>query len=71
MRYNTNSPTSSAAIGNVERQLRQMKKEARHIAALCRQGRFTPDAEAEARKRFLGIFRPLLEDALRGIDPLN
>ena len=69
MRYNTNSPTSSAAIGNVERQLRRMKKEARQIAALCRQGRFTPDAEAEARRRFLGIFRPLLEDALMGIDP--
>lgn len=64
MRYSNYSPTSSQAIGNVERQLRQMKKEAEQIRLKYLKGTLTPAEEEAARRRFLGIFRPLLEDAL-------
>jgi len=59
-------PTANAAIGAVDRQLRRMRREAEQIALLNRQGKFTPEMEAAARRRFTGIFRPLLEKALRG-----
>jgi len=58
-------PTANAAIGAVDRQLKRMRKEAAHIAYLNRQGKFTPEMEAEARRRFIGIFRPILEQALK------
>lgn len=66
MRYNNNSPTSSIAIGNVERELRQMRKEAQRLRILYLQGRLSPEEEERARIRFRGIFKPLLEDALQG-----
>ena len=65
MRYNQNSPTSSIAIGNVERQLRQMRKEAENIRRKYLRGQLSLEEELQARARFRGIFRPLLEDALR------
>ena len=64
MRYNNYSPTSSQAIGNVDRQLRQMKREADMIHRKLLNGTLTFAEEEDARRRFLGIFRPLLEDAL-------
>lgn len=66
MRYNNNSPTSSIAIGNVERELRQMRKEAQRLRILYLQGRLSPEEEERARIRFRGIFKPLLKDALQG-----
>ena len=66
MRYSNNSPTSSAAIGNVERQLRQMRREAERIRRRYLHGLLSPEEEEQARQKFRGIFRPLLEDALRG-----
>lgn len=65
MRYSNYSPTSTQAIGNVERQLRQMRQEAKLIHRKYLQGTLTAKEEADARRRFLGIFRPLLEDALK------
>ena len=65
MRYSNYSPTSSQAIGNVEHQLRQMRREADFIHRKYLNGTLTAAEEEAARKRFLGIFRPLLEDALR------
>lgn len=65
MRYNSNSPTSSIAIGNVDRELRQMRKEAQRLRTLYLQGRLSSEEEERARIRFRGIFKPLLEDALR------
>ena len=65
MRYSNYSPTSSQAIGNVERQLRQMRREAEIIHRKYCSGTLTAAEEQAARKRFLGIFRPLLEDALK------
>ena len=66
MRYNNSSPTSAIAIGNVERELRQKKKEAERIRALYLSGRLTAEEEAAARRRFTGIFRRLLDEALSG-----
>ena len=64
MRYNNNSPTSSIAVGNVDRELRRMRKEAEAIGRRYRAGLLTWEEEMAARARFRGIFRPLLEDAL-------
>lgn len=57
-------PTASAAIGAVDRELRRMRKEARRLRQLRDQGRLTREEELEARWRFKGIYRRLLEDAL-------
>ena len=65
MRNYLSDPTANTAIGSVDRQLKRMRKEAENIAALHRQGRFTAKMEAEARRRFTGIFRPILEEALK------
>lgn len=66
MRNSYRNPTSAQAVGNVEREMRRMEKEAQRIAALRRCGSLTPRIEADARRRFTGIFRHLLEDALNG-----
>ncbi len=65
MRNYLSDPTANTAIGSVDRQLRHMRKEAEKIAELNRRGCFTAEMEAEARRRFIGIFRPILEEALK------
>ena len=63
MSYYSN-PTENAAIGAVDRELRAMRKRAKQLQALRRQGLLTPQLEARARKEFTGIFRPLLREIL-------
>ena len=65
MRYYQNSPTSSIAVGNVDRQLRRMRREAEDIRRKYLLGQLSFEEEQSARARFRGIFRPLLEDALK------
>lgn len=65
MRYSNYSPTSSQAIGNVDRELRRMRHEASILRMKYLQGRLSFEEEELARQRFRGIFKPLLEDALR------
>ena len=64
MKYNRSNPTANAAIGAVDKELAQMRKEAARLKALKRQGRLLPDAEQAARRRFTGIYKRLLEEAL-------
>lgn len=64
MRYSFGNPTSNQAVGNVDRELRRLQKEAERLGALRRNGMLSPAQEAAARRRFTGIFRTLLEDAL-------
>lgn len=58
-------PTANAAIGAVDHELKQMRREAAALKKLRRQGRLTPDILAAARRRFTGIYRRFLLEALR------
>lgn len=58
-------PTANAAIGAVDRELKLMRKEAERIRSLRQRGQLTPGEEARARRRFAGIYRRLLLEALR------
>lgn len=63
MSYYAN-PTENAAIGNVDRELRIMRRRAEQIRRRRKQGLLT-DAEVEqARTQFVGIYRGLLRSAL-------
>lgn len=57
-------PTASAAIGAVDRELRLARREARRLRKLRDRGQLTWQEEQAARRRFTGICRRVLEDAL-------
>lgn len=59
-------PTANAAIGAVDRELKKKRKEAEKIRERMLSGQFSWEDEQRARRRFTGIFRPILEEALRG-----
>lgn len=61
-------PTANAAIGSADRELKEMSREAERIHALVKAGKLTLEMERYARRRFHGIFRYLLEDALTVLD---
>ena len=63
MSYYSN-PTANAAMGAVDREIRIMKKRATEIRRLRKQGRLTPQMQAEARKQFPGIFYRFYVEAL-------
>ncbi len=56
--------TGNTATGNLDRELKKMRKEAEHLAALQRRGKLTYEQVMDARRRFIGIYKPLLERAL-------
>ena len=58
------NPTANAAIGNVDREIRQMQKFAKQISRLRRMGILTAEDELLARKKFTGIYRRFLLEAL-------
>ena len=64
MSYYSN-PTANAAIGAVDKEMKAMQKKARRLKELRRKGLLTPQEEALARRQFIGIYRRLLEEALR------
>ena len=64
MSNHRSDPTANTAIGAVDKELGRMRKRAEEIRRLHRQGRFTPEDEAAARKQFVGIYRRLLKEAL-------
>lgn len=66
MSYLHSDPTANAAVGSIDRELRQMRKEAERIRVLRRNNALTREEEQRARRRFIGIYRPLLEKALKG-----
>ena len=59
-----NDPTANAAIGAIDRELRQKARQAERLREKKRRGELTPEEEREARRNFTGIFRHLLEEAL-------
>lgn len=59
-------PTANRAIGSIEREMRLMQKEADRIRSLRRSNMLSSEEERRARRRFRGIYRPLLDRALLG-----
>ena len=64
MNKTVSDPTANTAVGSVDRQLRKMKKEAEQIGKLYHAGLLSYEDELLARRRFTGIFRHLLDEAL-------
>ena len=58
--------TAAIAMGNVDRELSQRRAEAKMAAQLVREGKLTAEEEQKLRKRFIGIYRRLLDEALNG-----
>ena len=56
--------TGNTAAGNLDRELRQMKKEAEWLAYRQSEGLLTYEEIVNARRRFTGIYRPLLRKAI-------
>lgn len=64
MRFHRSDPTANAAIGAVDKELKQMRKEAERLRSLRRSNRLTPAQEEQARRRFTGIFRPIWKEVM-------
>lgn len=58
------NPTANAAIGNVDKEIHQMRKRAAKLKALHKKGLLTPSQLVAARRQFVGIHRRALEEAL-------
>ena len=59
-------PTANRAIGAIDREIRRMRGEAERIRVLRLNNMLTSEEEKRARRRFIGIYKPMLEKALRG-----
>ena len=59
------NPTASAAIGAVDKEINRARKHGKRLKALQAQGRLTPEALEEAKRRYTGLCRRVLENALR------
>ena len=56
---NYSDPTANAAIGAVERELREKKKTAKKLKELRKSGLLTEEMLMQARRQFTGIFTHL------------
>ena len=56
--------TGNTAAGNLDRELKMMRKEAQRLALLQSRGKLTYEEVMEARRRFTGIYCPILERAI-------
>lgn len=59
-------PTANRAVGSIEREYKMMQKEAERIRILRRNNMLSFEEEERARRRFIGIYKPLLERAMQG-----
>ena len=59
-------PTANRAVGSVEREFRRMQLEAERIRVLRRNNMLSFEEEERARRRFIGIYKPLFERAMQG-----
>lgn len=62
--FNYPDPTANAAIGNLDRELRALRKEVAKIKALRQKGQLTTAQKEAAKKRFSGIYQNLLQEEL-------
>ena len=58
--------TAAVALGNVEREMKERRKEAKLAVQLLREGNLTAEQEQKLLKRFAGIYRRILNEELYG-----
>lgn len=58
-------PTASMALGKADRELKHMRLEAERIGERYRKGEIDFDEMDRIRARCIGIFKPILDNALR------
>jgi len=58
------NPTANAAIGAVDREIKQMRKRAEQIKCRRKNGQLTNEELVLARKQFVGIYARFLREAL-------
>jgi hypothetical protein len=56
--------TGNTAAGNLDRELKKMRKEAETLAQLQKRGKLSYEQVMSARRRFTGIYRHILEKAI-------
>ena len=61
-----NDPTANTALGAIDREIREKRKQARIAARMIRSGRLSAEQEYSLRRGFTGIYRRFLEEALEG-----
>lgn len=62
-------PTANAAIGSLDKELERMRKKAKDLRALRKEGLLTPETQARARRRFsTGMVRRLFDAAMAAPD---
>lgn len=66
MRNFFTDPTSSAALGNFDRELKRMRRDAERVRSLKRSGCLTLKEEQRILGRYKGTLRRLLEEELDG-----
>jgi len=59
------NPTANAAMGSVDKEIKEMRRRARQLRQLRLQGRLTREALEQANRQFVGIYRRFLLEALR------
>ena len=59
-----NDPTANAALGSIDREIREKRKQARIAARMIRSGELSAEQEYKLRRNFTGIYRRFLEEAL-------
>ena len=64
MANHRNDPTANAALGSIDREIRENRRRARAAARMIRSGKLTPEQEYRLRRSFTGIFKRLLDEAL-------
>ncbi len=58
-------PTANAAMGSLDKELERMRKKAKELRALRKEGLLTPQAQDRARSRFsTGMVRRLFDAAM-------
>lgn len=58
-------PTASAALGSINREFSRLEKKAKRLCALYREGKLSEEALERARTQFCGIYRHVLDIALK------
>jgi hypothetical protein len=58
-------PTASAALGSINREFSRLEKKAKRLCARYMEGKLSDEAMERARGQFCGIYRHVLDIALR------
>jgi hypothetical protein len=63
--YRHSDPTANMALGSINREFSHLEKKAKKICKLYEEGLLSEDDLAKAQSQFTGIFRHILNHALK------